>query len=217
MAKYSLDTESKRQYAVRARAWNKEAANRFENYESLENYIQESYNGSVDADVKELDIRQVNQTLSEFEIVLEDFQKARKYFTGINVSDRGKAGFLPNGELVLSSNYYQKVSVKLLGIGYHEAGHLLELAIIHKDNQMLELEQIYELYKNGIYAKSIVTKAYKRISTNKTMNECRADISDYALKDYSETLADAIKDYYMNGYNASILSRQIIKVLEEEL
>ena len=41
--------------------------------------------------------------------------------------------------------------------------------------------------------------------------------TDYSLKDFSETLAEAVEDFYMNGYGSSVLSRQIVKVLEEEL
>ena len=175
------------------------------------------YNGSVDDDVKALDIRQVSQTLTEFEKVLSDFPQAKQYFRGINTSDLGKAALAPNGELALSNAYYQKATTALLGTGFHEAGHLLELAVIHKNNPGLAAEDIYELYAEGSYAKEIVSKAYKRISTTKSLRDLRSEISGYALKDRSETLAEAIADYYMNGYGASILSRQIVKVLEEEL
>lgn len=212
-----MDPDSKHQYAQRSNEWNIEATKRFESYEELEKYINTEYNGTIDADVKELDIRQVGQTLTEFEKVLEDFPSAKQYFTGINVSDKGKAAFIPNGELVLSSKYYKKATIKLLGTGYHEAGHLLELAVIHKNNPLLSADEIYELYNNGNYAGDIVRRAYNRIRTGKTLNDMRREISDYALISKSETLADAIEDYYMNGFEASVLSRQIIKILQEEL
>lgn len=184
----------------------------------MEKYIGRVYNGSIDADVRTLNIRQVSQTLTEFETVLEDFPEARAFFKGINVSSRGKAAFIPNGELVLSSAYYQRTTTKLLGTGFHEAGHLLELAVIHKNNPLLSAEQIiYEIYKNGTYAQDIVSKAYARISTNMPLDELRKDISNYAMISDSETIGDAVKDYYMNGYNASILSRQIIHVIREAI
>lgn len=45
----------------------------------------------------------------------------------------------------------------------------------------------------------------------------RREISSYALRNYSETVAEAVQDYYKNGYDAAILSIQIIKVLQREL
>lgn len=217
LAKYSLDDENRRIYSERAKEWNLKASKRFTGYEELEKYIQSEYNGKVDNDIKTLNIRQVSQTLTEFEKVLGDFPNAKKFFTGINVSDRGKAAFLPNGELVLSSKYYKEATIKLLGIGFHEAGHLLELAVIYKNNPLLSSEEIYELYRSGQYAEQIVNDAFVRISTHKTMDELRKDISNYATISNSETIGDAVKDYYMNGYNASILSRQIIKVMREAI
>lgn len=217
LAKYSIDSENKRVYAERSREWNIEATKRFENTEGLEKYIEEEYNGKVDRDVRELDIRQVGLTLTELEKVIADFQNAKVYFSGINVSDKGKAGFLPNGELVLSSGYYHKPTVKLIGTGYHEAGHLLELALIHKNNLKCSEDEVIELYVTGKYAKDIVKRAYDRLRTNKSLKSLRSEISNYALTDESETIGEAVKDYYMNGFEASILSRQIIKVLQEEL
>lgn len=82
---------------------------------------------------------------------------------------------------------------------------------------MLSSEEIYELYRSGQYAEQIVNDAFVRISTHKTMGELRKDISNYATISNSETIGDAVKDYYMNGYNASILSRQIIKVMREAI
>lgn len=217
LAKYSLDQDNKKEYALRAREWNNIASKRFNNYESMEKYMKTVYNATIDDDVLGLDIRQVSQTLTEFEAVLEDFPNAKQYFTGINVHNRGMAAFIPNGELVLNSVYYQKLNVALIGTGYHEAGHLLELALIHKNNVNVSSEIIEMHYINGQYAKKIVEKAYGRIVSNKTVLEMKKDISNYALKDDSETVSEAVKDYYMNGYNASILSRQIVKVLKEEL
>lgn len=217
MAKYSLDKENKRQYALRSHEWNHEAAQRFEDYEELEKYLKEKYNGIIDADVKTLDIKQVSQTLTEFETVMNDFPKSREFFGGINTYERGKAAFIPNGELILNPQMYRSMNGKLIGTGYHEAGHLLELTLIKSEKPNLSAEDIYNLYRKGSYADDIVSMAYQRIGTQRTLKELRLEISKYSLKDCSETVAEAIADYYMNGYKASILSRQIVKVLEGRL
>ena len=52
---------------------------------------------------------------------------------------------------------------------------------------------------------------------HQTIMELRRGISRYSLTDESETLAEAVEDYYCNGYSASILSRQIMRILKEEL
>lgn len=217
LAKFSLDPENRKEYARRAREWNEAAAQRFRSHEELSDYMKTRYNGSVDDDVKQLNLGQVSQTLTEFERVLEDFSSAAEFFTGINVAERGKAAFVPDGELVLSSRWYGARNAKLVGTGYHEAGHLLELTLIRKDNPGASEEIIFALWKNRDYARNVVKKAFGRIRTGKSLKELRQEISDYSLKDFSETLAEAVEDFYMNGYGSSVLSRQIMKVLEEEL
>lgn len=217
LAKFSLDPENRKEYARRAREWNEAAAQRFRSHEELSDYMKTRYNGSVDDDVKQLNLGQVSQTLTEFERVLEDFSSAAEFFTGINVAERGKAAFVPDGELVLSPRWYGARNAKLVGTGYHEAGHLLELALIRKDNPGASEEIIFAFWKNRDYARNVVKKAFGRIRTGKSLKELRQEISDYSLKDFSETLAEAVEDFYMNGYGSSVLSRQIMKVLEEEL
>lgn len=217
LAKFSLDSENRKEYARRAREWNEAAAQRFRSHEELSDYMKTRYNGIVDDDVKQLNLGQVSQTLTEFERVLEDFSSAAEFFTGINVAERGKAAFVPDGELVLSPRWYGARNAKLVGTGYHEAGHLLELALIRKDNPGASEEIIFALWKNRDYARNVVKKAFGRIRTGKSLKELRQEISDYSLKDFSETLAEAVEDFYMNGYGSSVLSRQIVKVLEEEL
>lgn len=217
LAKFSLDPENRKEYARRAREWNEAATQRFRSHEELSDYMKTRYNGIVDDDVKQLNLGQVSQTLTEFERVLEDFSSAAEFFTGINVAERGKAAFVPDGELVLSPRWYGARNAKLVGTGYHEAGHLLELTLIRKDNPGASEEIIFALWKNRDYARNVVKKAFGRIRTGKSLKELRQEISDYSLKDFSETLAEAVEDFYMNGYGSSVLSRQIVKVLEEEL
>jgi len=217
MAKYSLDEENRRQYTLRSNEWNNKAEQRFADYEELDNYLKEEYNGTIDEDVRGLDIRQVSQTLTEFETVMNDFPKTREFFSGINTYEKGKAAFIPNGELILNPQRYRTLNKELIGTGYHEAGHLLELTLIRIENPDLPLDDIYALYEKGSYADDIVSMAYQRIGTERSLKELRLEISKYSLEDYSETVAEAITDYYINNYNASILSRQIVKVLERRL
>lgn len=158
LAKFSLDLENRKEYARRTREWNEAAAQRFRSHEELSDYMKTRYNGSVDDDVKQLNLGQVSQTLTEFERVLEDFSSAAEFFTGINVAERGKAAFVPDGELVLSPRWYGARTAKLVGTGYHEAGHLLELTLIRKDNPGASEEIIFALWKNRDYARNVVKR-----------------------------------------------------------
>lgn len=216
LAKYSLDEDNKRQYERKANEWNIAASNRFENHEELEKYIKTEYDGSVNKDVRTLNLKQVGQTFTEFEKVMDDFPIIKKNFAGINTANMGKAGFAPNGELALNPEYYNKLTMKLTGTGFHEAGHLIELSLIKKHNPNANIDMICELYNKNEYALHIIEKAFGKISTNKSLYDLRREISRYALSSESETIAEAIKDYYMNGANASVLSRQIIKIIKEE-
>lgn len=214
LAKYSLDKDNKQKYAEKTREWNKEASKRFENHEELEEYIVREYNGAVHKDVKELNLNQVSQTLTELEKVINDFPESKQFFSGINAQKHGgMAAVIPNGELVLNPVYYEKLHAKLIGTGFHEAGHLLELSVIKKLNPAAGMDKIREFYANSEYASKILDEAMERITTKKTLPELRREISEYAMKDEGETIAEAIADYYMNGHNAAVLSRQIVRVI----
>lgn len=217
LAKFSLDRENKHRYYEKYREWSINASKRFKDYEELEKYVAEEYNGVIDESVQGLNIKPVSVTLAEFEKVIEDFPKMKSLFTGLNTMPFGQAAFVPNGELAFNPDKYTGLSKNLLGVGYHEAGHLIELYLIRKYNPDLDDTTIYQLFGEGIFGKQVVEGAYSRITTSKTLGELAAEISNYALKDESETLAEAVKDYYCNGYSASLLSRQIIKLLKEEL
>ena len=70
------------------------------------------------------------------------------------MAERGKAAFVPDGELVLSPRWYGARTAKLVGTGYHEAGHLLELTLIWKDNPGASEEIIFRpLEKQGLCQK----------------------------------------------------------------
>ena len=217
LEKYSLDANNRREYALKARNWNKIASMRFENYDELEKYMNKEYNGIVDVDVRKLNIGQVSKTLTEFETVIADFPQIRKIFSQIGTTSTGTAALASNGALLFNPTFYNKLSEKNIGAGFHEAGHLMEIALIKKYNPSLDEDMIDELYEQGIFAQKVIEGAYSRIKTSKSIVELRREISRYSLTDESETLAEAVEDYYCNGYSASILSRQIIRILEEEL
>ena len=205
------------EYARKSKEWNIAASKTHSSYDELENYLKTQYNATLDDDVRALNLRQVNQTMAEFERVMDDFPGIKKNFTGLNTAPLGKAGFAPNGELAFNPSYYNKLDTRLIGTGFHESGHLMELSLIKKYNPGADIDTVCDLYADGKYARAVLEKAYSRIGTAKDIYGMRKGISNYALVNESETLAEAVKDYYFNRQQSSPLSRQIIKVLKEEL
>ena len=71
-------------------------------------------------------------------------------------------------------------------------------------------------YDNNITTDNIVQKAFNKLKIYDTMGQEKAirNISNYALTDSSETIAEAFADYYCNREKANALSKEIIKVMK---
>ena len=103
--------------------------------------------------------------------------------------------------------------------GVHELGHAIEAYLI---NNMPELK--YDVQKSQYWndctiAKNIVSQACKnakKLPEGKGLKNynLKANISEYALSDASECMAEAFADYYGNGDKASILSKEIMKIVK---
>lgn len=92
----------------------------------------------------------------------------------------------------------------------HEVGHKIIDAIHVKQGGSL-------LFGRYNTAERIVSEAYKRLNTSKSLFETRKDISIYALDNMHETVAEAFADYRANGKRAKPLSVAIYSVLKEEM
>ena len=128
--------------------------------------------------------------------------------------------------------YHKK---KPFGIGIQK--NLQYIYKINFDNFTLELtsamcyNELYISWKEQTYAKEVVKKATTRVNEKykannlptKTEEELRLEISGYAASTkngtimYAETFAEALVDYLSNGENASDLSIEIYKIVQEDL
>ena len=121
----------------------------------------------------------------------------------------------------------------------HETAHALDFYISAQRYGIEELviddfskyTELYNSWGNQTYAKEVVQKAVKQVNTNlkannlpeKTEEELRREISGYAASSkngtimYAETFAEALVDYLSNGNNASSLSIEIYKIVQEDL
>lgn len=99
-------------------------------------------------------------------------------------------------------------------VGAHEAAHGVEWALIQANPQYTsEAEKIHAWNECSEAAKIVRTACANIKNTEYGQGKSRTDlvrsISTYALKDDSETMAEAFADVFANGDNAKPLSKEI--------
>ena len=126
------------------------------------------------------------------------------------------AGFHPAG-----TNLYSTMS--------HEMGHIMEGALYELKFQRgdygpvgsgISYHEINRAISARAEAKDVIHKAYYSIPKAQrtgTPTEMRREISGYAMKNHSETIAEAIADYSANGNNAKPLSVAIWQEMKKRL
>lgn len=100
-------------------------------------------------------------------------------------------------------------------IGIHEAGHMVNIEIIKKVNHQ-NIQAMNFDYDNFITSNNIVEKAFNNLNIYDKIKKEKmiANISNYALTNRDETIAEAFADYYSNKGKANTLSKEIIKVMK---
>lgn len=120
-----------------------------------------------------------------------------------------------------------------VALGFHPKGTTSDHIITHESGHILEKALLDKAYANDPYgrqaaffgrteAKRIVKNAVTAIKKTPEGKRARTEsligqISKYASKNRSETLAEAVADYRANGVNAKPLSRAIWAELKKEL
>ena len=121
----------------------------------------------------------------------------------------------------------------------HETAHALDFYISAEkygvDNLVIDdfkkYNEFYISWANQTYSKEVVLKAVENVNnsykenglTPKKEEELKEEISGYAnivnngTVMYAETFAEALVDYLSNGNNASPLSIEIYKIVQEDL
>lgn len=109
----------------------------------------------------------------------------------------------------------------------HEIGHYISFVTLLRskgiENVRFEekrgLDEVYGLVNSGEYSKGIVEEALSGASMDK---ECKR-ISQYACQSvngnyiYDEMIAEAVHDFYVNGANATDISKKIVDILRSRL
>ena len=125
-----------------------------------------------------------------------------------SMTQGGTTGFHPKNTGVLET-------------GSHEMGHLLERALIEQSGSEDTYSKL-DQWRKCTQAKSVVSDACKRAKKTEEgrgliNSQLKAQVSGYATADASECLAECVADYIANGEKASILSREVWKILKERL
>ena len=129
----------------------------------------------------------------------------------------GEAGF--NGQINLNEGRLQKGQT-LLGTTNHEVGHLLERALILKNEPTRWAAM--DAWNKCTHATRVVGEACKNLKRMPQYSGMKNDqfvrqVSNYAMTNRSEALAECVKDYRKNGANAKPLSQEVWKILKREL
>lgn len=103
----------------------------------------------------------------------------------------------------------------------HESGHILEKALLDK-TYANDPSGRQKAFRKRTEANKIVIRAYKEVGKtlegkNMGISSMIGQISRYASKNSSETIAEAVADFRANGAKAKPLSRAIWNELKKEL
>lgn len=203
-------------------------------FRELSDLFYQKYNISIDSSVKVLDFDSVKEGLSGVAKVLDEFPQAQQSLNRISTKKSGIMCAEYSGTINFNPYYYNTRATavsasssssgfhpkgnNVISTGAHEAGHILEKALIDKSGATIGIIQ----WTDCTYAKALVKdacKAAKKLpeGKGKLNSQLKNEISGYAKTDDSECVAEAVADYVLNGQNASILSKEIWKILKKEL
>lgn len=218
-----------------------ESVEDIQTFAEMQTYMKNNYGITVDDSVGLLDFQSVREGVQGVEYVMKEFPQAQSSFKTISTKKSGLmcAGY--DGDINFNPGYYQTRKNALwnhgigegtrpsglhpkgnncFGSGSHEAGHILEKALVDKASGESFLGRLS--WNDCTYAKAIVSdacKAAKKLPECKGMtnNELKGAISGYAKQDASECLAEAVCDVSLNGEDAAPLAKIIWEMLKKEL
>lgn len=107
----------------------------------------------------------------------------------------------------------------------HEMGHTFEQAMIDKimpeDGTPMRRYDRIMAWNKGVYSGKIILEAVKAAKKTpegkgKLNSQLISDVSGYATTRRSETLAECVRDYYINKDKAQPLSKEVWKILKRE-
>ena len=104
----------------------------------------------------------------------------------------------------------------------HESAHVLEFVFLNRNVNYKNTLQKENAWNKCNEAEKIVLEAFnnlraKGIIKGKKLSGLIDDISRYASESYSETMAEAFSDCFINGDNAHEISKEIKRLVDIKL
>ena len=215
----------------------------------LAQYMKDTHGIRVDpATFTNQDFENVKQAAGAVEAIVREFPQAAANFHELRGEDL-KNGVMASASfrgVIRLADYYFKSRNFLMSryanteaqgfhpagsngdhVATHEAGHLLERALIDKyvlsqGNDIYTRLQASDAWNKGTYAGKVVSEACRMAKKTPAGKGLKNDalirgVSGYAARNKSETLAECVADYVSNGQNAKPLSVAVWNVLKREL
>lgn len=210
-------------------------------FQDLKSYMTMNYSVRVTDDLQSSDFQSVKAAAQGIEDIIKEFPQAAGLFHELNGRENRSNAYASasfNGLVQMNPDKYvtrgtversyagdlrtnwHPAGTTADSIPVHEAGHLLDRALIDK-RYSSRYEAIMAWNKNTV-AKSVVSeacKAAKKTADGKGLknSDLIAQVSRYATKNRAETLAECVADYHANRERAKPLSREVWRILKREL
>lgn len=210
-------------------------------YANLSTEWKNDFNIEIDESVKELNYSSVSRALKSLRNMLNQYPEINKYVKRISTSEHGAMVFRPNEndislnpKLFKDPDAYRNLIKEQVERGYwikgttiesdmvHESAHVLEFVFLNRNVNYKNTLQKENAWNNCNEAEKIVLEAFnnlraKGIIKGKKLSGLIDDISRYASESYSETMAEAFSDCFINGDNAHEISKEIKRLVDIKL
>lgn len=202
-------------------------------FEAARNYFQNRYGIKIADSVGDLDYNHVKEAMHGIDDTIKEFPELNGHLGTIGTDNVGP--MCSNGRNIYFNPKYFKVGSKydmddayLYRLGAHESGHCLDMILCNKayDADSIvnssSLVRGSRLWNKGDEAKKVVNAAVKNVKkahpelSSLTSSEMREAISNYATKNTSETLAEAIS-YAMEDRRAGRVKNTVGGTLSNEI
>lgn len=209
----------------------------------LRTYAKDTLGIKLASTLDNADYGLVQQAVADYEFFKTEFPQW-DVMTGIRMQTMNPSeNASTNGEIINLSTWYQKPDAFAQRIdaatarGYypegttnkttavHEMGHTFEQALINKympdTGSYLDRWDRIDAWNRHVYSKKLISEAAKAAKKTadgkgKKNAELISQVSRYATTNSAETLAECVRDYYINRGNAKPLSREVWNILKKE-
>ena len=227
------------------------SASEAKSFGELQQYAKDELGLKVGYSLHDIDLGTVKDAVSGIETLMKEFPQAKDSFRYIAGNAKGANAFAQasfDGGIDLNgtkykdligleksytasvASHYPPEGTTVKDITVHEAGHILERALIEKkypmnisgEDKLWNHYYASDAWNKCTLAKDIVSracKAAKKTPEGKGLlnGQLIKQVSGYAYKNKSECLAECVADYVANGSKAKPLSIAVWKELKKEL